>query len=115
MKLPHYEQATVTERKVTQYLLSLTDPTGRSKAHYFTRHGFSADDWQAFAEALRRHAAVNEVVETLQTLRGISYTVEGELESPSGQRLRIRAVWFQDVEEQSPHLVTAYPLKGASA
>jgi hypothetical protein len=113
MKLPHYEQATVAERKITQYLLSPTHPTGRSKAHYFMRHGFSAERWQTFADALIRHAAENEVVEIQQTPRGISYTVEGALTAPTGRRLQIRVVWFQDIGEQAPHLVTAYPLKGA--
>jgi hypothetical protein len=115
MKLPHQEQATVSEQKITHYLLSLTHPSGSSKARYFIRHGFSADAWQAFAGVLCQHAADNDVAESLQTPRGVSYTVEGELTSPTGDRLRIRVVWFQDVGERAPHLVTAYPLKGAGA
>lgn len=111
MKLPHYEQATVAERKITQYLLSPTHPAGSSKARYFTRHGFSVTMWHALAEALLRHTAENEVTETLQTPRGVSYTVEGELLAPSGARLLIRSVWFQDIGEPAPHFVTAYPLK----
>jgi hypothetical protein len=111
MKLPHCEQATVREQKITGYLLSPTHPTGGSKARYFSHHGFSAAVWQELAEALRRHAAENEVTEILQTQRGVSYTVEGEMLAPSGARLKIRSVWFQDIGEPAPHFVTAYPLK----
>lgn len=114
MKLPHHEQATVSERRVTHYLLSYTHPAGRSKARYFNGHGFSADAWQTFADALRRHAADNDVVEVRHTPHGVSYTVEGELMTPTGKRPQIRAVWFQDLGEQTPHLVTAYPLKGTN-
>ncbi len=113
MKLPHYEQAVVAERKIASYLLSTTHPVGRSKARYFLRHGYSVANWQAFADALRRHAAEHEVVEIQRTSRGISYTVEGALTAPTGQELVLRVVWFQDVGEPAPHLVTAYPLKGA--
>ena len=116
MKLPEYEQATVAERKITEYLLSLAHPTGRSKARYFIHHGFSVAAWHVLAEALRRHAAENEVTEILQTQRGVSCTVEGEMPSPSGAKLKIRSVWFQDIGEPAPHFVTAYPLKkGAGA
>lgn len=113
VKLPELTHATITEQKLTGYLLSTTHPTGASKARYFIRHGFSAADWQALADAIRRHAAENDVTETEKTPRGISYTVEGGIRAPDGRTLRIRAVWFQDTGEHAPHLVTAYPLKGA--
>jgi hypothetical protein len=90
MKLPEYAHVTVSERKIRDYLLSSTHPGGRSKARYFLRFGFTASAWPEFANALRRHAAENEVTEIVTTSRGISYTVEGEL---------------------APHLVTAYPMK----
>lgn len=115
MKLPEFAQATISEKKLTGYLLSITHPSGGSKARYFIRHGFAAGDWRIFADALRRHAAENEVVESVQTPRGISYVVEGNMIAPTGRTLRVRVVWFQDVGEQVPHLVTAYPLKGAGA
>lgn len=115
MKLPGRAQAAITEQKVTGYLLSLTHPVGASKARYFIRHGFTANNWRVFADALRRHAEENEVAATAQTPRGVSYTVEGTMTAPDGSTLRIRVVWFRDVGEQAPHLVTAYPLKGARA
>ena len=113
MKLPELAHANITEQKLIGYLLSTTHLTGASKAQYFIRHGFTAANWQALADALRRHAAENDVAETEKTPRGISYTVEGGILAPNGRTLRIRAVWFQDTGEHAPHLVTAYPLKGA--
>ena len=113
MKLPEYARVTVAEQKITGYLLSLAHPVGRSKARYLMSHGFSNERWQEFADALKLHAAEHDVVEMLQTPHGISFTVEGELVTPSGHRPKIRVVWFQEIGEQSPHLVTAYRLKGA--
>jgi hypothetical protein len=115
MKLPELAHAIITEQKLTHYLLSTTHPTGASKARYFIRHGFNASQWSILADALRSHAAANDVTEVEQMPRGISYTVEGAILAPDGRTLRIRVVWFQDVGEQVPHLVTAYPLKGARA
>lgn len=99
MRLPQYENVTIAQRKMTEYLLSLTHPIGRSKARYFLRHGFSLEAGQELADALKRHAAENDVVEILQTPRGVSYTVEGELATPSGDRPRLRVIWFQDIGE----------------
>lgn len=115
MKLPELAHAIIAEQKLTHYLLSTTHPTGASKARYFMRHGFTATDWPILAQELRRHAAENDVTEVENTPRGVSYTVEGRILAPDGRLLRIRVVWFQDVGEQAPHLVTAYPLKGAGA
>jgi hypothetical protein len=44
MKLRNYEQAVVSESKITEYLLSDTHPEGKEKAAFFERFGFSADE-----------------------------------------------------------------------
>ncbi|MDB9515317.1 hypothetical protein PN499_29375 [Kamptonema animale CS-326] len=60
MKLPHYERAVVPQKKITEYLLSLTHRDGKSKANFFLRFGFSVYDWEVMAIALLRHAADHE-------------------------------------------------------
>ena len=62
MNLPNYAQAVVPERKITEYLLSLTHRDGRSKAAFFMRFSFTADNWEGLADALRRHAAEHEII-----------------------------------------------------
>jgi lysophospholipid acyltransferase (LPLAT)-like uncharacterized protein len=40
LKLPNYENAVISETKITGYLLSTKHRDGRSKAEFFTRLGF---------------------------------------------------------------------------
>ena len=112
MKLPNHQDAVVPERKIRQYLLSLTHRDGRSKAAFFTRFGFVPDDWEALATALRRHAAEHEVVEVEATPFGTSYTIAGSLSMPDGRSAQVRVIWFIETGERIPRLVTAYPQKG---
>jgi len=63
------------------------------------------------ANALRRHAAENEVVKTEQTPFGTRYVVEGPLSTPNGRSVNVRVVWFVEHAETIPRLVTAYPLE----
>jgi hypothetical protein len=42
MKLPNCELATLSEQKITRYLLNPAHPAGGSKASFFLRFGFSA-------------------------------------------------------------------------
>jgi len=72
MRVPNYEQAVVSERKIVAYLLSVTHRDGRSKAAFFMRFGFTADSWEILANALRRHAADHEVAEVEETPFGTS-------------------------------------------
>ena len=61
MKLPHVEQAIIPQQKLTEYLLSPTHRTGRSKAVFFVAFGFTREAWGALADMLRRHAEEHDV------------------------------------------------------
>ena len=113
MKLPGYAEAVVPERKLTEYLLSLTHRDGRSKAVFFLRFGFTHDEWRVLADALLRHAALHEVADIEETPFGMSYVIECPLLAPDGRAPTARVVWFIATGERIPRLVTAYPLKGA--
>ena len=63
MYLPNRELAQVPEKKLREYLLSLSHPVGHAKARFFLSIGFSPDRWQVLSEALLRHAAELEVVQ----------------------------------------------------
>jgi len=112
VNLPNYAQAVVPERKITEYLLSLTHRDGRSKATFFMSFGFTIDDWEELAAALLRHAAEHEVIVVEDTPFGTSYVVEGSLTTPDSRSPQVRVVWFIETGESIPRLVTAYPLKG---
>jgi hypothetical protein len=109
LKVPQADQASVPEHKIVGYLLSLTHPDGRSKAVFFLRVGFRADQWQTLADALREHVSHYDIVEERQTPFGISYAVEGPLMSPRGWTASVRTVWFVDSPGAAPRLVTACP------
>lgn len=110
MRLPHHQAAQIPKEKITGYLLSATHRDGRYKAAFFRRYGFCSEDWEALADALRRHAAENDVVKTEDTPFGQRYIVEGPLATPNGRAPNMRVVWFVEHAETTPRLVTAYPV-----
>ncbi len=111
MKLPNYEQATIPEAKIVRYLLDLTHPVGRSKARFFLSFGFTPENWQEMAAALKAHAATHEVTSTEASDHGTRYVVEGEMSTPDKRNPGVRAVWYIEKEQEIPRFITAYPLK----
>jgi hypothetical protein len=111
MKLPGRESASIERRKVLEYLLSLDNPDGRSKARFFIRVGFDPADWLAFADARREHAFAHEVCAVNDSRHGTRYIADGPLETPSGRRPLVRTVWIIEHGTRAPRLVSAYPLK----
>jgi len=110
VKLPNHDQAIVPREKIVDYLLSHAHRDGRGKAIFFSGFGFSVNAWQTLADALRRHAAENEVAKIEASPYGTRYVIEGELHAPDGRRPLVRVVWFVDTGEVIPRLATAYPL-----
>jgi hypothetical protein len=108
-------RAAVAERKVRDYLLSRTHPTGRHKAVWLLAHGFTPEAWAMVAEALKLHAAAHEVTSVEESPFGTRYVVEGELVTPDGHNPLARTVWFIEAGEDIPRFVTVYPLRGGRA
>ncbi|HUT56830.1 MAG TPA: hypothetical protein VNA25_03020 [Phycisphaerae bacterium] len=111
MRLPRARDAKVPRSKVLGYLLSRAHPVGRLKAAFFCEFGFSAESWEALAEALAEHAASNEVAVSEKTEFGTRFAVDGPLNTPSGRHPVIRSVWFVELGQSTPRLVTAYPIR----
>lgn len=111
MKLPNYEQAIVPQKKITQYLLSLTHPDGKSKAKFFLRFGFTKDAWETMAIAFINHASNHELAKIEESPFGIRYVVEGELITPDGRNPEVRSIWFIATGDDIPKLISAYPLE----
>ena len=112
MKLPNAEHACVDREKLTDYLLCLSHPDGGSKAEFFVRFGFHVEDWGVLAEALRRHGAYYDVVNTVDSEYGTRYAVDGPLETPDGRNPLVRTVWIIEKGSAGPRLITAHPLEG---
>jgi hypothetical protein len=82
----------------------------RAKAAFFARLGFTVEQWEILAESLRRHGMTNPVVKTVRSVYGVSYCVEGPIETPGGIRANIRTVWIIEEGVSEPRLITAYPV-----
>lgn len=114
MILPNAENLIVEREKIVDYLLNTGHRLGASKARFFLQFGFRLDNWNEMAEALREHGQTHLVTATTDTPFGPRYAVDGELNTPSGQRPRIRTVWQFDNGEIAPRLITAHPLEANS-
>jgi hypothetical protein len=77
MKLPNAHLAVVDPEKIVDYLLTPAHPDNGGKAKFFFGLGFTGEQWQAFAEALRRVAGSFPVMERAESPHGIKYIVLG--------------------------------------
>ncbi|NJL99925.1 MAG: hypothetical protein HC924_14515 [Synechococcaceae cyanobacterium SM2_3_2] len=110
MKLPSSDQVIIAPAKITNYLLCLGHPDGSSKAQFFMKFGFSLDAPVKLINALYDHANSHEVVKIEPTEHGTRYVIEGSLQAADGRTPNLRSVWFIRNGEETPRLVTAYPL-----
>lgn len=111
MKLPNHRKARVGREKVLEYLLSTSHREGKHKALFFTRFGFTRNDWRTLAAALLKHARDNDLFETKESPYGMRYVIEGRLKVPDRRQPMIRSIWFVEHGENEPKFVTAYPVK----
>ena len=109
-ELPDREHARVDDAKVRDYLLALNHPDGRSKAEFFFRFGFKAEEPGWLSVALLEIGVSNPVVRVIRSQYGVRYTVDGRLRAPDGRRPVVRTVWIATPETKGPRLITAYPL-----
>ena len=83
MKLPNAEGALVEEKKVVGYLLNRSHPEGAAKARFFEALGFSVDQWQTLAHALRRITEESPATASMVSSHGQKYIVDGTIETPA--------------------------------
>src|SRR5580658_8986687 len=105
MNLPNGESARVEKEKIIGYLLNASHPYGSSKASFFTRFGFTVEDWELFAERLRDHGSGHPVGRVTETVFGPRYNVDGKIVTPDGRNPTIRTVWQMDHGEPAPRLI----------
>jgi len=108
MQLPFPKTLTVEETKIVDYLLSRSN--GQGKSGFFLKFGFRPDAWKEFADALKTHALNNPVTLRVDSPYGIRYSVDGELQTPSGRRPTVRTVWILESDSDQLRLITAHPI-----
>ena len=110
MYLPNAANAYIPPAKILDYLLSMENQEGRSKAQFFTQFGFRREEWRQMADALLRHGSSYAVVNIEETQYGPTYAVDGIIRTPDGRNPRVRTVWMIRNGEDAPRFVTAYPM-----
>jgi len=110
MKLPNSDQASVPERKLTEYLLSETHAVGKFKAKFFRRLGFNETNTSLLQKEILDLAQTQDVKDVVTSDFGIKYTVEGTVETPIGKSVKIRSVWIVEKDQTQPIFITAYPV-----
>lgn len=108
MELLITQRLHVDEAKIVGYLLSHSN--GQGKAAFFLRFGFLPGAWTEMAEALKQQARSNPVVTAVDSPYGTRYSVDGELQTPSGRLPRVRTVWILESDAVEFRLVTAHPI-----
>jgi len=111
MFLPNADKAIIPEKKITGYLLSASHPTGKSKAGFFIKAGFSLNDYFVVQEQLKNIPLKNQVSSFEESEYGIKYTVDGELQNKNNKTYNIRTIWIIEKNENYPKFVTAFPKK----
>ena len=111
MKLPNFDSAVVPQAKIVRYLLDITNENGKTKARFFLSFGFTIEAWQIMAQALKQHASNHEITNIDERPPfGVHYVIEGTLNTPDGRNPDVRVVWIIDEGDNTPRLVSAYPL-----
>lgn len=110
MRLPNAEAARIEVEKLEGYLLCETHAIGRSKARYFRGVGFDESSVDLLLRGLLAIAKNEEVVESVSSIHGVKYVVDGVVTAPSGAKVKLRTVWIIDRGHDTPRFVTAYPV-----
>ena len=109
MYLPDRDQAFIPSAKFSRYLLSLSHPTGQAKARFFLAVGYRPENIERLEHDLLSIAHEVEVADTEQTVHGMKYIIEGQVQAPRGHAIQLRTVWTIE-GDRPPRFVTAYPL-----
>lgn len=113
MLLPNGERAYIDPRKISAYLLSVAHPVGRHKWAFFQALGFTPDDLERLADALRGIARTGTVVQQVPTTFGTRYIVDGTFTAPNGTIPSLRTVWIVEPGGTDPRFITAFPHRPA--
>jgi hypothetical protein len=110
MYLHEIAEIYVPDRKITHYLLSETHPSGKEKAAFFSSFGFTIEEWDDLAEAIRSHVFLHEIADSQLRVEGKVYVVEGKIQTPDRRNPSVRTVWIVEIDSSIARFVTAYPL-----
>lgn len=110
MKLPKRQKAYIPPHKLSRYLLSKIHPIGRWKSKLFRTLGFDEKNADILEQRLIDIANYENVKESIVSAHGTKYVIDGSIETPSGNIVKVRTIWIIDKGQDTPRFVTAYPV-----
>lgn len=110
MKLPHKEKAYIPLLKIKDYLLSETHPIGKSKAKLLRSLGFNETNIGLLKQGLLSIAHGEDVKEAVSSMHGVKYVIDGLIQTPAGETVKVRTIWIIDKGQTHPRFVTTYPV-----
>lgn len=110
MRLPHKEKAYIPLLKIKDYLLSETHPIGKSKAKFFRLLGFNETNIDLLKQGLLTIAHTEDVKEEVSSIHGVKYIIDGLIQAPAGEAVKVRTIWIIDKGQIRPRFVTTYPV-----
>jgi hypothetical protein len=110
MKLPNREDSYIPLPKLKDYLLSETHPVGKWKSKFFRSLGFNDINIPVLEKCLISIAYSEDVKDIITLGNGTKYVIDGLIETPVGKTVKVRTVWFIDINGTRPRFITAYPL-----
>ena len=108
MYLPDRERAFIPRAKLSDYLLSLSHPAGRSKARFLLAVGYRPEYPEILEQDLLSIAYEVEVTDVERSAHGVKYVVDGQVEAPRRHLIQLRTIWIIE-GDHPPRFVTAYP------
>jgi len=72
--------------------------------------GFTQRNVEELEQRLLTIARTEDVQEVIASPYDTKYVVEGTIDTSSGGKMAIRSIWIIETGEDSPRLVTAYPV-----
>ncbi|MBE9079735.1 hypothetical protein IQ241_20980 [Romeria aff. gracilis LEGE 07310] len=107
MKVP--DNAIIPDAKMSSYLLVLQPRNDKSK--FLAQAGFTQNNVDALADALRQLVATNEAIENRTDEYGTYYQVIGRLSGVNGINLSVVTVWLRRNTDQNFQFITLIPVK----
>lgn len=53
---------------------------------------------------------MDDIQEAVSSMHGVKYVIDGLLQTPDGETVKVRTIWIIDKGQTRPRFVTTYPV-----
>ena len=101
--------AIISERKLTEYLLSYRKRNDKSM--WLFTAGYHSENWNRLERDIRSQLLTLEAVLVEENQFGSVYEITGKLNGPNSKRLIVRSIWMKEHATKRTKFITMYPFK----